>query len=186
MRIRDVKFPNRNVGEDAGFDFFVPEFSLEFLKELKELNPWIEIVETPFYGVKLRNNRLRTTASESGIFVMPGDDILIPSGIKSSFNNNIELEVNNKSGVCRKQKFQCGACIIDSSYQGEIGIHIINYSKDLCTHLDFGQKMVQLIPKLIDLTKPEFVDGFTNPELQKSFYSEKTSRGSGGFGSTGV
>ncbi|MFW6311013.1 MAG: hypothetical protein ACOC1K_02135 [Nanoarchaeota archaeon] len=48
LKVRDVKSPNRAHDFDAGIDLFVPEFSIDFLKDLKEKNKDL-FVETEYY-----------------------------------------------------------------------------------------------------------------------------------------
>lgn len=162
LKIRDVKSPIREYG-NAGIDIFVPNFNSDFLNDLKEKNKNLNIDET---GIVLNTN----------------EDVLIPMGLKTLFEPNISLECNNKSGIATKRKLIVGACIIDSSYQGEIHAHIINIGKNT-QKICFGDKIIQLVPKLIDTT-----DHITYDNIDEStfFNNVVTSRGSNGFGSTGV
>lgn len=170
LKIRDVKSPTRNDG-DAGIDFFIPNASLSFIAELKNKN-----------SARSSANFETTT---NGILMKPGTDILIPSGILSKFPKNMALTAAEKSGVATKQMLLTGAKVIDSSYQGEIHIHLINVS-NTTQFILFGQKIVQFIPRLIvdgAITDDNIVENITSDE----FYSGVvTKRGAGGFGSTGV
>ena len=60
--------------------------------------------------------------------VAPGNSIKIPSGIKANIPQGYALIAFNKSGVCTTLDIIAGACVIDSGYQGEIHIHLINVS----------------------------------------------------------
>lgn len=184
LKTRNVKSPKCNVGADAGIDIFVPEYSEELAKDILESNPYMAISEYPIEGCLIKDGRLRSTMTKSGIYVMPGDDILVPSGLHSLFPNDMMLKVDNKSGVCRKQKFIVGATIVDSSYEGEIMIHVINYAQNIVTKLDFGQKMVQLLPIKINL--PEIAVSEQTVSVEDFYKNHDSERGAGGFGSTGV
>ena len=105
---------------------------------------------------------------------------MIPSGIKSKFPNSLALVANNKSGIATKKKLVFGASVIDASYQGEWHLHLINTS-DNYQEISCGTKVIQFIPHLISTDELEVLD--LSPE---EFYTEKTSRGDGGFGSTGL
>lgn len=184
LKIRDVKDPVRNENEDAGIDVYVPEYSEEFLEVLQKNNPHIIVTTDVIEGCLLRDGKLRTTASKSGVYVIPGDDIKIPSGLHTSFDKDIMLKIDNKSGVCLRQKFLVGANIIDSSYQGEFNIHIINYTHDITAKFNFGQKIVQLLPIKIN-TEKHTIDNIETMKLE-DFHQNVSSRGAGGFGSKGL
>lgn len=163
IRVRNVKKPVRNVAENAGIDFYVPEFDAFSVGEIAQLGCDCEI-----------------DTENKTITIMPHTDVLIPSGIKSKFPNNIALVAFNKSGVATKKKLIVGAEVIDSAYQGEWHLHLINTS-DVPQTISFGQKIVQFIPIVISTDEVEVLDV---PEDE--FFTEKTERGAGGFGSTGV
>lgn len=162
-----VKDPKFNVGEDAGIDFFVPSYSEGFKKAFLEKNP----------------NQTIEKDSDGKYFirVAPHGDVNIPSGIYSKFDKNIALIGTNKSGIASKKKLIFGAHVIDASYQGIIHLHMINTSDDYQTiYLD--EKLVQFIPTVIDISGVKVVGEVNLNE----FFTEKTSRGSGGFGSSGL
>lgn len=163
LKIRDVKSPQRNAG-DAGIDFFVPEKNDKFVEDLKSANEGREL--------KLEDNQ---------IILEPQKAVLIPSGIKSKFGNNLALIAFNKSGVAVKKNLICGACVIDSSYQGEIHLHLINVG-DKTQTIKFGEKILQFIPIKIENEPFSVKENI----LESEFYNVRTSRGEGGFGSTGV
>lgn len=160
LKIRDVKSPKRRFG-DGGIDLFIPNKTDDFIKQLALVND-------------------NVTYNKDGLIsIKPHQDILIPSGIKSKFNSNMILSAENKSGIAFKKKLITGAKIIDSSYQGEIHIHLINTSDNFVT-LNYGEKITQLIPVLINAAPHRTYENIKESE----FYTEQTERGSGGFGST--
>jgi dUTP pyrophosphatase len=71
-----------------------------------------------------------------------------------------------------------GACVVDSDYQGEIHIHLVNTSHE-SANIEAGEKLVQFLLVPVDHCDIEEV---TESEL----FDETTDRGAGGFGSTGV
>lgn len=165
LKVRNVKSPIREFG-NAGIDFFIPEFTDSFLSDLQAKNPNISLGYI--------------TSGSDKIILYSGEDILIPSGLKTKFPPTIALEAANKSGVALKKKLIVGAQVIDSNYQGEIHIHLINVGREHCI-LSFGEKIVQFIPRVIDISKHKVVNV---PE--EEFFTETTTRGNGGFGSTGT
>jgi len=41
LKVRDVKSPSRANEYDAGIDFYVPEFTKEFIKDLRAKNSYV-------------------------------------------------------------------------------------------------------------------------------------------------
>ena len=163
LKIRDVKSPVRDLG-NAGIDVFVPNYSEEFFNDLTK-----------------KNERLIIT--HDAIFVRPQESVLIPLGLKTHFNQNLALELANKSGVASKKKLFVGASVIDSSYQGEIHAHLVNVGNETQT-IAFGEKITQIIPRVICIDE---IDVFDLDTTSEDFYEGMTSsRGEGGFGSTGI
>ena len=175
IKTRDVKNPERNVAENAGIDIYIPNKTPEFIEALLAKNPGFETnKELLTMGIR------RSYIEDNTIWIAPHRDIIIPSGIRSKFGPHLALIANNKSGIATKKKLVFGASVIDASYQGEWHLHLINTSNEYQS-LEFGQKAIQFIPHLIATDEVEVLD--LTPE---EFYTEKTSRGDGWQGSTGV
>ena len=187
----DVKPPQRKKG-DAGIDFFMPNLSEQFIKDLTEKNPG-----QPFrWGLVGAPQNEKDVEENKGIYLyLPAhEDLLIPTYVKARFPENVVLRMSNKSGVSTNQKFLIGAEIIDSSYEGMIHIHIFNASNNQ-RFIEFGQKIAQAIPLYFD-DKPielyydntiEKYKEFKNFVSLEDFYKDHNSeRGEGGFGSTGI
>lgn len=187
IKTREVKNPVRNVQENAGIDCYIPENTEEFRKDLLAKNPTIHFflntTEDGLGSVKayIDGDYKTTYDIESGkINIAPHKDIIIPSGIRSKFGPHLALIANNKSGIATKKKLIFGASVIDASYQGEWHYHLINTSDEYQV-VECGTKVIQFIPHLIALEEVEVLD--LSPE---EFYTEKTSRGDGWQGSTGL
>ena len=155
----DVKSPNRGTERSAGIDFFVPNYTDEFIKEFK-----------------LKNSKINIT--DTGIYLYPHERVNIPSGIKACIPKGYALIAYNKSGVSLKYGLDVGASVIDEDYQGEIHISLVNTGDEL-VHIDFGQKIIQFI--LI----PVFYDSLEEVNSETECFTEQTARGSGGYGSAG-
>lgn len=179
IKTRNVKNPVRVVEENAGIDLYIPENELSFRTDLLSKNPKLVIANNGFAAFFSRLFH-KTYFRKGVIHVAPHKDIIIPSGIKSKFDKNLALIANNKSGIATKKKFVFGASVIDTSYQGEWHLHMINTSNKYQI-LECGQKAIQFIPHLISTEEVEILN---IPENE--FYTEKTSRGAGWQGSTGV
>lgn len=126
--------------------------------------------------------------------LFPGDDVLIPSGIKANLPEGFMLMAADKSGVVtsenavlksgrepKKGAFNSnliiGAKIVDEDYQGEIHIHLINVGKHEVM-LKPGMKIAQFILVPVAYAALEEVDSETE------LFDAKTARADGGFGST--
>jgi len=110
--------------------------------------------------------------------VEPGDRYFIPSGIKANVPDGYALIAMNKSGVSLKKSLMVGACVVDSDYQGEIHLHLINNGRESVT-ISPGDKLVQFLLVPIDHGDIELVS-------EKELYETVSGRGAGGFGSTGT
>lgn len=113
-------------------------------------------------------------------FLVPGQAVNVPSGIKAKIPHGYALVFKNKSGVALKKDLQVGACVIDEDYQGEIHLHVRNIGIEVQS-IHPGEKLVQAILVPVSLEEVEEVDD----ELAL-YGGEKTERGGGGFGSTGT
>lgn len=110
--------------------------------------------------------------------VEPGERFFIPSGIKANVPTGYALIAMNKSGVALKKGLMVGACVVDSDYQGEIHLHLVNTSNKPVT-IEPGEKLTQFLLIPVDHCPVEVVGA-------DDLFTEETTRGSGGFGSTGV
>jgi dUTPase len=187
----DTKPPKREK-LSAGIDVFVPNLSEQFIKDLTEKNPG-----QPFrWGLVGAPQSEEDVKDNKGIFLyIPAhEDIIIPTYIKTRFPDNLCLKVANKSGVASNQKFMVGAEIIDSGYEEQLYIHIFNMS-NTTRFLEFGQKLAQLIPIVIDYQSTEVYYDATLPQFEElkntiteeDFFEGHVERdGKEGFGSSGI
>ncbi len=166
----DVKKPERDFG-NAGIDFFIPNGTETFLKAFNEKNA----IENAYLFTYPDGNTV--------IRITPHGRVNIPSGIRSRICVNVALEAHNKSGIATKLGLVFGASTVDASYQGIIHISLIN-TTDKEIELPLGMKVVQFIPRIIDISEIAVYDNMSFDEFYKDF--EHTNRGEGAFGSTGV
>ena len=166
----DVKKPEREFG-NAGIDFFIPNYTDDFVKAFNEKN---------FAG----NASLLVYPGQTPVIrIEPHGRVNIPSGIRSRISVNIALEAHNKSGIATKYGLIFGASTVDASYQGIIHISLIN-TTDSAIELPLGMKIIQFIPRIIDISEIKVYDNISFEEFYEGF--EHTNRGEGCFGSTGV
>ena len=117
-------------------------------------------------------------ATESLCTIEPGERFFIPSGIKANVPEGYALIAMNKSGVALKKNLIMGAKVVDHDYQGEIHLHLINVGKRDVT-IEPGDKLVQFLLVPVNHCEVEVV-------AEDNLFSTETTRGAGGFGSTGV
>lgn len=154
------------------------------LDEVEESNVFFEYT-------KVRNvqSPTRGTSQSAGIdFYVPNDfntvdlkpheDVLIPSGIKVKIPSGTALIFKNKSGIATKLKLMIGAEVVDSDYQGELHLHLINASNKI-TRISAGMKLTQAL--LIPYYNVDIVERRNTEDL---YGKNITERGQGGFGST--
>lgn len=163
----DVKAPVRDYG-NAGVDFFIPNYNSAFAAAFNEKN-------TPYNAILDEDAKV--------IKIMPHGRANIPSGIRSFISPNVALEAQNKSGIASKYGLVYGASVVDANYQGIIHLSLINTTSQI-VELPLGMKVVQFIPRLIDVSPIEVFDNISFEEFYKDF--EFSNRGEGAFGSTGV
>lgn len=111
-----------------------------------------------------------------GIKLFPQVGIKIPTGIHLNIPDGYYVEVKNRSSVASKSSVIVGACVIDSDYQGEVFINLINVSDEIFV-FDVKKAIAQLIlHKCYDVELLEVE--------HSALYEKKTDRGALGFGST--
>ncbi len=110
--------------------------------------------------------------------IEPGERCFIPSGIKANVPDGYALVAFNKSGVALKKQLLVGAAVVDSDYQGEIHLHLVNTSTKP-VEISAGEKLVQFLLLPVD-HGPVCLVG------EDELFNATTDRGAGGFGSTGI
>jgi dUTP pyrophosphatase len=110
--------------------------------------------------------------------VEPNESVLIPSGIKARLPVDTGLFAHPKSSIVTQKGLATGADTIDWDYEGEIHIHLFNYSES-ATSIEAGEKIAQFV------LMPVINAKMFNVESEHNLYKDSNSeRGEGGFGST--
>ena len=114
-------------------------------------------------------------AYESPIVLFPRETKLIKTGVKMGVPIGYELQVRSRSGLALKGVFVLNSPgTVDSGYIAEIGVILRNESGGPYW-IHPGDRIAQGVVNKVERVK--FV---------KVNYLEKTDRGEGGFGSTGI
>lgn len=113
---------------------------------------------------------------KKGIHLAAGARTLVPTGLKFEIPQGFEVQVRPRSGLALKHGLtQVNAPgTIDSDYRGEVGILLINHGNEPF-HIAHGMRIAQLV--FAPVTQCKIVETTT---------LASTTRGDGGFGSTGV
>jgi dUTP pyrophosphatase len=100
---------------------------------------------------------------------------LIPTGLSIELPEGYEAQVRPRSGLALKQGLTClnSPGTIDADYRGEVGVLLINLSKDPVV-LKRGDRIAQLV-----------IASCVQATLVEVETLSGTARGEGGFGSTG-
>ena len=114
--------------------------------------------------------------SAGNFSVKPGERMLVPTGLKMAIPHGYEGQVRPKSGLALKHGLTVlnTPGTVDAPYRGEVGVIVINHDPGAVYEIKKGEKIAQMV-----FNKVEYVSFTEVTEL------EATSRGEGGYGSTG-
>jgi len=106
----------------------------------------------------------------------PGERATIPTGVALSIPRGYAGFVLIRSGLAARHGISCvnSPGLIDAGYRGEIAVIMINTDKREPLHIKRGDRIAQLVIQKVEQASLIRVD-----EL------DETTRGAGGFGSTG-
>ena len=162
-KLTQVDLPNKAHSTDAGFDFYLPQDLSYVVKNGKSIKIGLQAQTDKLTGDKYFINSVE---------IEPNKSVLLPMGIKVIVPEGYALVFFNRSGIATKKHLLRGACVIDSSYRGEIFVNLNNVS-DETQHLQPGEKIIQGL--LLPVPEASMIEG----EVKND-----TERGAGGFGST--
>jgi dUTP pyrophosphatase len=115
-------------------------------------------------------------AVKGQITLEPGRHVPVPTGIALALPEGFEAQVRPRSGLALRHGVTVlnAPGTIDSDYRGEVTAILINHSQEAFT-IARGMKIAQLV-----------VAPHARVEWSETNVLETTSRGAGGFGSTGL
>ncbi|OUL17432.1 deoxyuridine 5'-triphosphate nucleotidohydrolase [Nostoc sp. T09] len=108
--------------------------------------------------------------------IPPGESRLVCTGISIDLPQGTEAQIRPRSGLALNHQITVlnTPGTVDEGYRGEIGVILINHSKNLFK-VKKGMKIAQMVITPVIHVEVEEVDKLSH-----------TSRGTGGFGSTGI
>ncbi|MGB8812759.1 MAG: dUTP diphosphatase [Paracoccaceae bacterium] len=132
--------------------------------------------ETPgAAGADIRAN-LRPEDRGAGFTLDPMHRAIVPTGLRVEIPPGFEMQIRPRSGLAVKYGISLPNTpgTIDSDYRGPLGVALINLGAEPYT-IQHGDRIAQLIIAPVVQAQFEVVDGLSD-----------TTRGVGGFGSTGT
>lgn len=110
------------------------------------------------------------------IVIPPMERFLIPTGLFIELPDGFEAQIRSRSGLALKQGIVVlnSPGTIDADYRGEIGVILINLSKDKVI-INPGDRIAQMV-----------INKYEKVNLKEVSDLSETERGTGGFGCTGI
>ena len=118
---------------------------------------------------------MAAVAANAPVIIAPGARALAPTGIAIALPEGFEAQVRPRSGLALKQGLTVlnTPGTIDADYRGEIQVILINHGNE-SVEIARGMRIAQMV--VATVTRATFLEVISLDE---------TSRGIGGFGSTG-
>lgn len=119
---------------------------------------------------------LRAALPDGPLRLEPGARLLVPTGLVLELPVGTEGQVRPRSGLALRHGITLlnTPGTIDADYRGEVGVILINHGREAFT-VRHGDRIAQLV-----------VASVLQAEIAEVEALSETTRGSGGFGSTGV
>jgi dUTP pyrophosphatase len=151
----------------------MPDFPLPVVRL-----PHADGLDLPHYatpdsaGMDLR----AAVADDSPITLAPMERALVPTGLQMAIPRGYEVQIRPRSGLAYKHGVTVlnSPGTIDADYRGEIGVLLVNLSKETFT-VQRGERIAQMVIAAHATARVEEVTALGD-----------TDRGAGGFGSTGT
>ena len=127
-------------------------------------------------GMDLRANLKDEEGNDKVISIVPGERVLIPTGLYLSIPYGYEGQIRPRSGLALKYGITVlnTPGTIDADYRGEIGVCLINHGNDTFD-VHHGDRIAQIVFAQVEQAALVEVSELVN-----------TKRGDGGFGHTGI
>jgi dUTP pyrophosphatase len=127
--------------------------------------------QEPVYGsAGAAGADLRASAA---VAIAPGARASVPTGLRIEIPSGCVGLVWPRSGLALRQGIDTLAGVIDSDYRGLVQVILVNHGQDE-VRIEAGDRIAQLLVQRVERVTFRRVNDL-----------EDTSRGSGGFGSTG-
>ncbi len=133
-------------------------------------------LELPGYATPGAAGMDAVAAVGDPVTVQPGERFAVPLGFAMAIPAGYEVQVRPRSGLALKHGITVpnSPGTIDSDYRGEVKALLINLGSEAFT-IERGMRICQLVPAAVTRAALTIVGSL-----------DATTRGSGGFGSTGT
>jgi len=113
--------------------------------------------------------------ADAPLTMAPGARALVPTGLKIALEPGWEAQVRPRSGLALKHGITClnSPGTIDSDYRGEVGVILINHGAEPFV-IQRGERIAQMV-----------IAAHAQALIAEVDSLDETTRGAGGFGSTG-
>ncbi len=151
----------------------MPDFPLPIVRL-----PHADGLDLPFYatsdsaGMDLR----AALADDAPITLEPMERALVPTGLQMAIPRGYEAQIRPRSGLAYKHGLTVlnSPGTIDADYRGEIGVLLVNLSKETFV-VKRGERIAQMV-----------IAAHATARVEQVAELGDTDRGAGGFGSTGT
>lgn len=115
-------------------------------------------------------------AIEASVTLLPGERALVPTGLAIALPTGFEAQVRPRSGLALKHGITVlnAPGTIDEDYRGEVAVILVNHGREPFV-VDPGARIAQIV--FAPVTRAVWAEATSLDE---------TTRGSGGYGSTGA
>ena len=139
---------------------------------IKKLKPSVQL---PSYKTNGASGMDLMAFIDKPIELKPGKSCLVPTGLSVAFSKEYEIQIRPRSGLAAKNNITVlnTPGTIDSDYRGELKIILFNHGSENFI-INNSDRVAQMV--LTPINKMEIEETNELPE---------TTRGEGGFGSTG-
>ena len=135
-------------------------------------------IELPAYetaeaaGMDLR----AAVEADAPLTLLPGKRMLVPTGFVLEIPRGYEGQVRPRSGLAFKHGITClnTPGTVDSDYRGEVKVLLVNLGEEPFV-VERGMRIAQMV-----------IAPVTQVAVREATEASETTRGAGGFGSTGV
>ena len=108
------------------------------------------------------------------VTIAPGERVQVPTGIALHIPDGYVGLVWDKSGLSHKHGLKTLGGVVDAGYRGEVMVGLVNLGTEPYT-LERHHKVAQMLIQKVEQATLEIVDSL-----------DDSTRGTGGFGSTGT
>ena len=146
------------------------------LRVALSLLPHAKDVPAPAYATPQSAGMDLAAAIDADLTLKTGERALVPTGIAIALPAGYEAQVRPRSGLAAKNGVTVlnTSGTIDADYRGEIKVILINHAPEAFT-VQRGMRIAQLVIARYEQAQWNIVESL-----------DETTRGAGGFGSTGT